>query len=233
MIVIFWLYNTSYLGLFFIVMIFSVVAQIGVNSTFQKYSKVANSKGLTGAEVARQMLDYAGIRDVRVESIAGSLTDHYDPVHRVLRLSSTVYGSPSVAALGVAAHETGHAIQHAENYSFLWIRSAMVRFTNIGSNWSIPLVIIGLAINNSWSYYLMVAGVALFLLVVLFSLVTLPVEFDASRRALNMLEDRNYLYGSELSGARKVLKAAAMTYVAAAATAIVNLLRLLSLISRK
>lgn len=163
-------------------MIFSVVAQIGVNSTFQKYSKVANSKGLTGAEVARQMLDYAGIRDVRVESIAGSLTDHYDPVHRVLRLSSTVYGSPSVAALGVAAHETGHAIQHAENYSFLWIRSAMVRFTNIGSNWSIPLVIIGLAINNSWSYYLMVAGVALFLLVVLFSLVTLPVEFDASRR---------------------------------------------------
>lgn len=233
MIVIFWLYNTSYLGLFFIVVIFSVVAQIGVNSTFQKYSKVANSKGLTGAEVARQMLDYAGIRDVRVESIAGSLTDHYDPVHRVLRLSSTVYGSPSVAALGVAAHETGHAIQHAENYSFLWIRSAMVRFTNIGSNWSIPLVIIGLAINNSWSYYLMVAGVALFLLVVLFSLVTLPVEFDASRRALNMLEDRNYLYGSELSGARKVLKAAAMTYVAAAATAIVNLLRLLSLISSR
>ena len=214
-------------------MIFSVVAQIGVNSTFQKYSKVANSKGLTGAEVARQMLDYAGIRDVRVESIAGNLTDHYDPVHRVLRLSSTVYGSPSVAALGVAAHETGHAIQHAENYSFLWIRSAMVRFTNIGSNWSIPLVIIGLAINNSWSYYLMVAGVALFLLVVLFSLVTLPVEFDASRRALNMLEDRNYLYGSELSGARKVLKAAAMTYVAAAATAIVNLLRLLSLISSR
>lgn len=214
-------------------MIFSIVAQIGVNSTFQKYSKVANSKGLTGAEVARQMLDYAGIRDVRVESIAGSLTDHYDPVHRVLRLSSTVYGSPSVAALGVAAHETGHAIQHAENYSFLWIRSAMVRFTNIGSNWSIPLVIIGLAINNSWSYYLMVAGVALFLLVVLFSLVTLPVEFDASRRALNMLEDRNYLYGSELSGARKVLKAAAMTYVAAAATAIVNLLRLLSLISSR
>ncbi len=214
-------------------MIFSVVAQIGVNSTFQKYSKVANSKGLTGAEVARQMLDYAGIRDVRVESIAGSLTDHYDPVHRVLRLSSTVYGSPSVAALGVAAHETGHAIQHAENYSFLWIRSVMVRFTNIGSNWSIPLVIIGLAINNSWSYYLMVAGVALFLLVVLFSLVTLPVEFDASRRALNMLEDRNYLYGSELSGARKVLKAAAMTYVAAAATAIVNLLRLLSLISSR
>ena len=214
-------------------MIFSVVAQIGVNSTFQKYSKVANSKGLTGAEVASQMLDYAGIRDVRVESIAGSLTDHYDPVHRVLRLSSTVYGSPSVAALGVAAHETGHAIQHAENYSFLWIRSAMVRFTNIGSNWSIPLVIIGLAINNSWSYYLMVAGVALFLLVVLFSLVTLPVEFDASRRALNMLEDRNYLYGSELSGARKVLKAAAMTYVAAAATAIVNLLRLLSLISSR
>lgn len=210
-----------------------MVAQFRVNSTFQKYSRVANSKGLTGAEVARQMLDYAGIRDVRIESIAGSLTDHYDPVHKVLRLSSTVYGSPSVAALGVAAHETGHAIQHAENYSFLWIRSAMVHFTNIGSNLSIPLVIIGLAINSSWSYYLMVTGVALFLFVVLFSLVTLPVEFDASRRALNMLEDRNYLYGSELSGARKVLKAAAMTYVAAAATAIVNLLRLLSLISNR
>lgn len=231
MIIIFWAYNTSYLGLFFIVMIFSVVAQIGVSSTFQRYSRVANSKGLTGAEVARQMLDYAGIRDVRIESIAGSLTDHYDPVHKVLRLSSTVYGSPSVAALGVAAHETGHAIQHAENYSFLWIRSAMVHFTNIGSNLSIPLVIIGLFISNSWGYYLMVAGVILFLFVVLFSVVTLPVEFNASRRALHMLEDRNYLNGSELSGARKVLKAAAMTYVAAAATAIVNLLRLLALIS--
>ena len=228
-----WGYNTSYLGLFFIVMIFSVIAQFRVNSTFKKYSKFANSRGLTGAEVARQMLNAAGISDVRIERVAGNLTDHYDPSHRVLRLSESVYSSQSVAALGVAAHETGHAIQHAENYSFLWIRSAMVRFTNIGSNWSIPLVIIGLAINNSWSYYLMVAGVALFLHVVLISLVTLPVEFDASRRALNMLEDRNYLYGSELSGARKVLKAAAMTYVAAAATAIVNLLRLLSLISSR
>jgi len=231
-IVIFWLYNTSYLGLFFIVMIFSVVAQIGVNSTFQKYSKVANSKGLTGAEVARQMLDYAGIRDVRVESIAGSLTDHYDPVHRVLRLSSTVYGSPSVAALGVAAHETGHAIQHAENYSFLWIRSAMVRFTNIGSNWSIPLVIIGLAINNSWSYYLMVAGVALFLLVVLFSLVTLPVEFDASRKALANLEKYDLLDENELDGGKSVLRAAALTYVASLASTILSVLRLLLMANR-
>lgn len=230
---IFWGYNTSYLGLFFIVMIFSMVAQFRVNSTFQKYAKVANSRGLTGADVARQMLESAGIRDVRVERIAGNLTDHYDPSHKILRLSEAVYGSQSVAALGVVAHETGHAIQHAENYSFLWARSAMVPCTNLGSRLSIPLVIIGLLINSGWSYYLMMAGIVLFSFTVLFTLVTLPVEFDASRRALHMLEGQNYLYDSELSGAKKVLTAAAMTYVAAAATAIVNLLRLLSLVSSR
>lgn len=230
---IFWGYNTSYLGLFFIVMIFSMVAQFRVNSTFQKYAKVANSRGLTGADVARQMLESAGIRDVRVERIAGNLTDHYDPSHKILRLSEAVYGSQSVAALGVAAHETGHAIQHAEHYSFLWARSAMVPCTNLGSRLSIPLVIIGLLINSGWSYYLMIAGIVLFSFTVLFTLVTLPVEFDASRRALHMLEGQNYLYDSELSGAKKVLTAAAMTYVAAAATAIVNLLRLLSLVSSR
>ena len=230
---IFWGYNTSYLGLFFIVMIFSMVAQFRVNSTFQKYAKVANSRGLTGADVARQMLESAGIRDVRVERIAGNLTDHYDPSHKILRLSEAVYGSQSVAALGVAAHETGHAIQHAENYSFLWARSAMVPCTNLGSRLSIPLVIIGLLINSGWSYYLMMAGIVLFSFTVLFTLVTLPVEFDASRRALHMLEGQNYLYDSVLSGAKKVLTAAAMTDVAAAATAIVNLLRLLSLVSSR
>ncbi len=232
-ITIFWGYNTSYLGLFFIVMIFSMVAQFRVNSTFQKYSRVANSRGFTGADVARQMLESAGIRDVCVERIAGNLTDHYDPSHKILRLSEAVYDSQSVAALGVAAHETGHAIQHAENYSFLWARSAMVPCTNLGSKLSIPLVIIGLLINSGWSYYLMLAGIVLFSFTVLFTLVTLPVEFDASRRALHMLEGQNYLYDSELSGAKKVLTAAAMTYVAAAATAIVNLLRLLSLVSSR
>lgn len=233
MIIIYWGFNTSYIGLFFIVMIFSVVAQYRVNSTYKRFSKIANSRGLTGAEVARQMLSAAGISDVRVERIAGSLTDHYDPRSRVLRLSESVYGSPSVAALGVAAHETGHAIQHAENYSFLWLRSAMVPFTNIGSNLSIPLVMIGLIINSHWSYTIAWIGIILFSLTVLFTLVTLPVEFDASRRALAMLESQNYLYDTELGGARKVLTAAAMTYVAAAATAIVNLLRLLSLVSNR
>lgn len=233
MIIIYWGFNTSYIGLFFIVMIFSVVAQYRVSSTFKKFSKIANSRGLTGADVAREMLSYAGISDVRVERIAGSLTDHYDPRSRVLRLSESVYGSPSVAALGVAAHETGHAIQHAENYSFLWLRSAMVPFTNIGSNLSIPLVMIGLIINSNWSYTIAWLGIMLFSLTVLFTLVTLPVEFDASRRALAMLESQNYLYDAELGGARKVLTAAAMTYVAAAATAIVNLLRLLSLVSNR
>lgn len=228
-----WGYNTSYLGLFFIVMIFSVVAQFRVNSTFKKYSKFANSKGLTGADVARQMLNAAGISDVRIERVAGNLTDHYDPSHKVLRLSESVYGSQSVAALGVAAHETGHAIQHAEQYSFLWLRSAVVPLSNIGSNLSIPLVMIGLLINGNLSYYLILAGVLLFSLVVLFTLVTLPVEFDASRRALYMLENQSYLYDAELSGAKKVLTAAAMTYVAAAATAIVNLLRLFSLLSTR
>ncbi len=228
-----WGYNTSYLGLFFIVMIFSVVAQFRVNSTFKKYSKFANSRGLTGAEVARQMLNAAGISDVRIERVAGNLTDYYDPSHRVLRLSESVYSSQSVAALGVAAHETGHAIQHAEHYSFLWLRSAVVPLSNIGSNLSIPLVMIGLLINGHLSYYLILAGVLLFSLVVLFTLVTLPVEFDASRRALYMLENQSYLYDTELSGAKKVLTAAAMTYVAAAATAIVNLLRLFSLLSSR
>lgn len=233
LIIIYWGFNTSYIGLFFIVIIFSAVAQFRVNSTFKQYSRVANSRGMTGADVAMQMLHSAGITDVRVERIAGSLTDHYDPRSKVLRLSDSVYGSQSVAALGVAAHETGHAIQHAESYSFLWLRSAMVPFTNIGSNLSIPLVMIGLIINSNWSYTLIWLGIILFSLTVLFTLVTLPVEFDASRRALVMLESQNYLYDTELKGAKKVLTAAAMTYVAAAATAIVNLLRLLSLVSNR
>ena len=175
------------------------------------------------------MLERAGIYDVRIEQIGGNLTDHYDTSHKVLRLSSTVYGSTSVAALGVAAHETGHAIQHAENYGFLWLRSAMVPMTRIGSNLSIPLVLIGLLISQNWGHTLILIGIALFSIVVLFSVVTLPVEFDASRRALHMLEEQDYLHGAELSGAKKVLTAAASTYVAATAVAIVNLLRLLAL----
>ena len=176
------------------------------------------------------MLERAGIYDVRIEQIGGNLTDHYDPSHKVLRLSSTVYGSASVAALGVAAHETGHAIQHAENYGFLWLRNAMAPITRIGSNLSIPLVLIGLLISRSWGNTLILLGIALFAVVVLFSVVTLPVEFDASKRALGMLEGQNYLYGQELRGAKKVLTAAATTYVAATAVALVNLLRLLALL---
>ncbi|HIT87423.1 MAG TPA: zinc metallopeptidase [Candidatus Coprocola pullicola] len=227
--IIFFGFYTPYFGLFIIAAIFSIVAQVRVSGTYNKYSKIRNTKGLTGAEVARQMLERAGIYDVRIEQIGGNLTDHYDPSHKVLRLSSTVYGSTSVAALGVAAHETGHAIQHAENYGFLWLRSAMVPMTRIGSNLSIPLVLIGLLISQNWGHTLILIGIALFSIVVLFSVVTLPVEFDASRRALHMLEEQDYLHGAELSGAKKVLTAAASTYVAATAVAIVNLLRLLAL----
>ena len=197
--------------------------------TAERLLKLRLEKQATQAEVARQMLERAGIYDVRIEQIGGNLTDHYDPSHKVLRLSSTVYGSTSVAALGVAAHETGHAIQHAENYGFLWLRSAMVPMTRIGSNLSIPLVLIGLLISQNWGHTLILIGIALFSIVVLFSVVTLPVEFDASRRALHMLEEQDYLHGTELSGAKKVLTAAASTYVAATAVAIVNLLRLLAL----
>ncbi len=215
-------------------MILALVAQARVSSTFKKYSHVSARRGFTGADVARQLLLSAGITDVTVERIGGNLTDHYDPKSKVLRLSDSVYASSSIAALGVAAHETGHAIQHRESYFPLTFRNAIFPVVNIGSKLSMPLIMLGLVFSFlSGSIILLQIGIILFALVVLFQIVTLPVEFNASRRALKLLGEYNYLSEDELKPARKVLSAAALTYVAAAAVAIANLLRLLLIFGRR
>ena len=191
--------------------IISAIASWNVTNTFKKFSKFSNGKGLTAEDCAAVIMHGAGIYDVKIERIRGSLTDHYSPRERVLRLSESVYGSTSVAALGVASHECGHAIQHKEGYFPLKLRSLSVPVANIGSKLSWPIIFIGLILG-----YMGLArvGVFLFTFVVLFQLITLPVEFDASRRALKIMEEKKLLIGGELKGASKVLKAAALTYVA-------------------
>lgn len=216
---------SPYMALVLPAFIFSLWAQWRVNSTFAKYNKVRSAGGLTGAEVARRILDGAGLSDVPVEYVRGNLTDHYDPRQRVLRLSDATYQSNSVAAVGVAAHEAGHALQHQEGYLFLGMRSVMYPMAAIGSQGGPLLFFIGLIFGNSMPF-LMDLGIAIFSVAVLFYLITLPVEFDASGRALKVLSADGYLSGEEVRGARKVLGAAAMTYVAAAAVAIMELLRL-------
>lgn len=227
-------YGYGYNGWFFIVILMAILcmaAQGNVSSTFNRYSKIANSRGYTGADVAKMLLQQNGIYDVQVEHIKGNLTDHYDPIKKVLRLSDAVYGSRSIAALGVAAHETGHAVQHAKGYVPLKIRSAIFPVVSFSSKVAMPLFIIGLLLGGLInSYNLALIGAILFAVVVAFQIITLPVEFNASSRALKMLEDYNYLEHNEVSGARKVLSAAALTYVAAAAASLVQLLRLLSII---
>ncbi len=215
-------------------MIFALWAQAKVNSTFTKYSKIQSRSGLTGAEAARRLLDANGLHNVPVVRIQGRLTDHYDPRNQTLCLSAAVHDSVSPAAIGVACHEAGHAIQHAENYSPLSIRMQMVRVCNIGSTLAMPLFLIGLilpvaatATGPDLGSILMLAGIACFSLSTLFQLVTLPVEFNASRRALAGIQSHNLLPQDELPGARKVLSAAAMTYVAALATSLLSLLRLI------
>lgn len=211
--------------------VFTLIAQGNVTSTFNKYAKVANSRGYTGADVAKMLLQQNGIYDVRVEQISGSLTDHYDPIKKVIRLSQPVYGSRSISALGVAAHETGHALQHAKGYIPLTLRSAIFPVVSFSSKIAMPLFIIGILMASFiQSYTLALVGALLFGFVVIFQLITLPVEFNASARALKMLGQYNYLDQSEAGSARKVLSAAAMTYVAAAATSIVQFLRLLAII---
>ncbi|MBQ9519371.1 MAG: zinc metallopeptidase [Firmicutes bacterium] len=218
--------------LFIVVAILTLFAQFNVKSTFEKYSKIMNSRGYTGADVARMLLERSGITDVEVEAIAGNLTDHYDPTQKVIRLSQSVYASNSVAALGVAAHETGHALQHHQGYVPLDIRSSIFPAVNIGSKLAVPLVFVGILIGYfTNSLFLAYAGILLFTFVVAFQLITLPVEFDASHRAMDMLVDYGFLSDNEASGARKVLTAAALTYVAAAAASIINLLRLIAIVN--
>ena len=207
--------------------IISLWASAKVKTTYAKYSRVRSMSGMTGAQAAERILYSAGIYDVRIEHVRGELTDHYDPKNRVLRLSDTVYGSASVAAIGVAAHECGHAVQDQKDYAPLRIRNSLVPVANFGTMAAWPILIVGLIFGyNSTLIHL---GILLFSLGVLFQLVTLPVEFDASRRAIEMLGSQGILYGDEVRQTRKVLSAAAMTYVAAAAAAILSLLRLLIL----
>lgn len=209
-----------------------IYAQVKVTSSFKRYSQVASSRGLTGSQAARLVLDGGGLYKVGIEMAGGQLSDHYDPRTSVLTLSPDVGNSNSLAALGVAAHEAGHALQHAQGYAAFKLRSALVPVANIGSNLGIILFIIGLALGaaqgNEW---LMNVGILLFSAAVLFTLVTLPVEYNASHRAIKELTNKSILVGEELEGAKKVLNAAALTYVAAALSAVLTLLRLI-LISR-
>ncbi len=208
-------------------LILSMWAQFRVSSTFSRFSKVRASSGMTATQMAEQLLHAEGVYDVSVERTRGNLTDHYDPKNMVLRLSDSTANSTSVAALGVAAHEAGHVLQHRDGYAPLMLRTAAVPVVNIGSNLSWPLFLVGLIF--SWEP-LLYAGIALFALAVLFALITLPVEFNASKRALAALETNGYLQpGEEMRGAKKVLSAAAMTYVASAFMAIMQLLRLLAI----
>lgn len=212
--------------------IFTMYAQSKVNSNFRRYSNIRNARNMTGAEAARRMLDANGLTNVQIEKIRGSLTDHYDPRKRVLRLSQSVYGVNSIAAVSVACHEAGHAVQHAESYKPLKIRNSIVPLVNFASSLTWPLVIIGILLLANGSYMgdlLFNIGVITMLAVILFHTVTLPVEFNASSRALRQMDDLGIITEEENKGASKVLRAAAMTYVAALATAIANLLRILAM----
>lgn len=213
--------------------VLSLIASGLVNSAFSKCSKVRNMRGITGAEAAERVLHSAGIYDVRIEHVSGNLTDHYDPRTKVLRLSDTVYGSASVAAVGVAAHECGHAIQHAKGYAPLKLRSAIVPVANFGSKIAWPLIIIGLFFNGQTSTMLINIGIIAFTAAVVFQLITLPVEFNASNRAIRAIAETGMMQGEEIQSAKKVLNAAALTYVASAATAILQLLRIILLTGGK
>ena len=222
-------YDPTY-SLILIGMVLSLLASGYVKSTYAKYSRVLSRSGLTGAQVAERILHQSGIYDVRIEHVSGNLTDHFDPRTKVVRLSDTVYGSTSVAAQAVAAHECGHVIQHATGYSPLRFRTQLVPVAQFGANISWPLILIGFFLNGQ---FLITFGILLFSLAVLFQLVTLPVEFNASSRALKILEQNGILGHDEVGSSRKVLKAAALTYVAAAAASILQLLRLFLLFGRR
>ncbi|MBO5280274.1 MAG: zinc metallopeptidase [Clostridia bacterium] len=210
-------------------MLFALWASANVNSTYKKFSKQLTSSRMTGYDAARRILDANGLRHVNIEQIAGELTDHFDPRANVLRLSGAVYGGTSVSSVGIAAHEAGHAVQYAVGYGPMKFRAAIIPVTNIGSTLAFPIFLVGLLL----SYYPLAAfGIILFSLTALFQAVTLPVEFNASRRAMEALESCRVLSGDELGGARKVLRAAALTYVAALASALAQILRLVLVMNR-
>lgn len=209
----------------------ALLASFNVNRTYKKYSQMMNRRGYTADQIARMILDQNGLYNVAIERVSGSLTDHFDPNANVIRLSDSVYGKTSAAAIGVAAHECGHAVQYAEQYSPMKIRSAIIPITNIGSSLAYPLVILGIILGGFRP--LITIGIWLFIAVVAFQLVTLPVEFNASGRALKTLEQSGYLDDDELAQSKKVLTAAALTYVAALFTAVAQLIRLVAISDRR
>ena len=222
-------FDWTYLVIVLPCLLLSMWASSSVNSTFNKYSKVGSTRRLTGADAAMRVLAANGVRGVRIERVSGNLTDHFDPKTNVIRLSDSVYGSTSVAAIGVACHEAGHAVQYAKNYGPIKLRAAIIPITNIGSKLAMPLILAGVLLSflGNFSYALVYLGIAAFSLSLVFQLVTLPVEFNASRRALQTIESSGLLTAEEQTGAKKTLTAAAMTYVAATAVALAQLVRLL------
>lgn len=216
-------------------MLLSYWASSNVNSTFQKYSKQISARRLTGAQAAQRVLSASGVTGVRIERVAGNLTDHYDPRTNVIRLSDSVYDNCSTAAIGVACHEAGHAVQYAVNYAPIKLRAAIIPVTNLGSKLAMPLIMLGVALTtlSIFFYSLVYVGILCFSLSLIFQLVTLPVEFNASSRALKAIENGGLLTDSELVGARKTLRAAAMTYVAATAVSLGQLVRLLYIFGRR
>ena len=224
-------FDWTYVYLVLPCLLLSLWASAHVNGTFKKYSQQHSLRGITGADAAARVLAANGVRGVRIEHISGNLNDHYDPSTNVIRLSDNVYGSTSTAAIGVACHEAGHAVQYAQSYAPIKLRAAVIPVTNLGSKLAMPLILIGLLLSylGNISYMLVYAGIACFGLSLVFQLVTLPVEFNASRRALAAISSGNLLTEEEQKGARKTLTAAALTYVAATATALAQLLRLLVL----
>ncbi len=228
----FYWFDWTYLVFILPCLVISMIAQTKVSSTFSKYSKIPNTRHITGVEAAQSVLSAHGITNVRIERVAGKMTDHFDPRSNTIRLSEPVYDSPTIAAVGVAAHEAGHAVQHAQGYLPNKLRSAILPVCNVGSKISWILIIVGLflPVHYDWVLYL---GILFYAASVVFTVVTLPVEFNASKRALAAIRNSTMLEGNEYSGARSVLSAAAMTYVAAAFTAIMSLLRLLVIANRR
>ena len=228
-------FDWTYLVLILPCMIFSLIASSRVNSTFKKYSTQYSQRRLTGAEAARRVLAHNGVSGVRIERVSGNLTDHYDPRTNVIRLSDNVYDSTSTAAIGVAAHEAGHAVQYAKDYAPIKLRAAIIPLTNFGSRLAMPLILAGILLTflGELSTVLVYLGIAAFGLSFVFQLITLPVEFNASRRAVRAIEDAQLLTAEEQRGAEKTLRAAAMTYVAATAVALAQLLRLIMLFGNR
>ena len=228
-------FDWTYLVLVLPCVILSLWASANVNSTFSRYSRQFSQRSITGAQAAEQVLRANGIYNVRIERVSGNLTDHFDPKTNVIRLSDNVFGSTSTAAIGVACHEAGHAVQYAQDYAPIRLRSAVIPATNLGSKLAMPLILIGLLLSalGDISYTLIYLGIACFGLSLVFQLITLPVEFNASNRAMAAIAQGGLLTAEEQKGARKTLQAAALTYVAATATALAQLLRLLILFGNK